>query len=405
MKMKKDKSYLVTNLVLGVIAGTGLVALPDIANAQTPQQTLRDAYITNFFNACNNRDPRGPFPFPNAPCDPAANISARAEDPFVPGPGGRPKPLDPGEILQPDFGTNPNSPDGLPGITGIFGITPNTDPLLPGIVPGETLGIQVENINDGAPYQLNLDFAPPAQGDPGPDPSRVGNFRTTVSSNDNISADYRLLSNIQAVIKDIEAGDCPDCEIEGEPAPPPTVENFLVLDIEPRIDQGPPPVVIDPNPPVLMDSVEYERIEYDLFSIPDFAIRDDLAGGSVVTATLETIAYKVDTSGRRIEEYTRTNLPDGDGDGEFDGTETIVYVNRADIAISIAVPETPEATAALLSQAGANFPYNSVSINITSTIDTANFINQVDDVPEPSTIISLALLGGGVFGFTKRKTK
>lgn len=259
-----------------------------------------------------------------------------------------------------------------------------------------------------------IDFAPPAQPVFGDESSGfIGNYEGT---NAPASSDFFGFNGWKVEIKDLALTDlapsitlppgvgpnCIDdpslCNVQGAPFPnppePPRVKNFLVF-TEPFDEFSGDGII---------DGQEVDRLEFDLIStsLPGYTSSPG-GGGTVVSVDLFLQGYKV-IDGVRVEEQRRIPLPNIPG--LTDRERVTVWGSEAVITLTAPFTTSPDDVRALYDEAGEQPDRVFInSFELRSIAKASTFISgnpEVQDVPEPTTIISFMLLGGGVFGFTKR---
>lgn len=319
--------YYFQKLWLGLIATTSLLVIPEVVKAGN--------LANDILVGCN---PGRPNTLPDLPCDPNADISVN--------------------VLEiPGFTQNAA---GIDGEFQLVTLPPNNQGMMSGIV--------VENPTTGFPVSLNMDFIPPSQNNPVLDPNTNGTYLTSVNSSP--ENDFNLLGDKNALIQDLQAGSCPQCSIAGTPYPPPAIRNFIVINPE-------------GIPPVVMDGIDYESIAFDLYSVGDFSFTpSDLGRGTILTTDMQMLAYKVNSSGQRIEEHTLF---------QFETlTELRPFVNEVDVTLTIAVPQPIDVVTNILSTPGRSL--NSTSVLMDFDVTSQSLVYRTQVVPEPITILGSGLV-------------
>lgn len=269
----------------------------------------------------------------------------------------------------------------FPGLQGNVAFDPQD-------VPGQLQGLRMQGIgrdgSNGEPL-FNIDLIPP-----------VGNGTgLTIQANSSPrggSNDFRGFDKWSGTMKDL-VQDPPMTTVEpvipGASVPSPTnprVRDFMVI----NNSTGAAPYA---NGEV--DGIVESGYALDLVELAEPQLMPNIIPGfgdetTTVRLNMQLQAYKIDTAGNRVEEQQST--PFG----------RRIFANRVfgTIEFSIARP-ADEVRAALRAGEIVDF---AGTYNILVGVQPDSILIPQAEVPEPSTIISLLLLGGGTVAFTKRQT-
>jgi len=220
---------------------------------------------------------------------------------------------------------------------------------------------------------VNIDFVPPqGQG--------YGKMYTV---NAPATSDFRPYLGWAGKIKDLRT-----TGTNGVPFPSPTnprIRDFI------RVDQD------SPDGDGVVDGVQTGGFAADLVYVAPVDI-SAVGVGSSLSYGWEMQVYKLDTSGKRIEEQNRVPI-----DPNLPPISTTVFANTFVGAVSASFSDLTEAElkSAIDGDREVLSGYG-YSINMTSTPD--NRIIPQGEIPEPTTILSsLLLFGGGAFKLRNRK--
>jgi hypothetical protein len=265
------------------------------------------------------------------------------------------------------------------GLTG--GVT--FDPTLNG---GGDLGVRVQGIgrngSNGEPL-MNFDFIPPSQavGDLNTEGRTIeSNFFPSGGGND-FSAFAQWTGEIQDLIQlPPNSGSFGGSTVPNPAGPFDTtnrVEDFIVINST-GAGNG------------VVDGVAESGFGLDLIEFGEPVISASPSGfGTSIIIDMQFQAYKLGPSGKRIEEQER--VPSG-----FN-----IYANRGigTFDYTILRPIDEVRTALINGEVLEGGTYNlTVAVNPIQIV-----VEQNDEVPEPSTLISLLLFGGAFATFSKRK--
>jgi len=248
------------------------------------------------------------------------------------------------------------------GLRGSFNFTPLE-------APG---GVKIEGTGfvdpDGDPL-TNLDFLPPeGQG--------VGQI---ITINAGIGSDFQAYQGWKGVIKDLRL-----TGTNGVPFP--NADNARIRDFI-RVNQPDP----DGSGVVDGDQTGGFAIDAVLIGFPQYQPAGSFNTRVTIATTLQ--AYKLDTSGNRIEEQIPIpTIPEG----------LRVFANAATGTFAATFPGDPATVRELFDDPSDPPVTASYDVSINVTPDSRVILQS--EIPEPTTILSsLLLLGGGAFKLNRRK--
>lgn len=267
---------------------------------------------------------------------------------------------------------------GLPGLQGNIAFDPQTQ-------PGELQGLRLQGIgrngSSGEPL-FNLDFLPPEGTGEG----------LTIQANSAPRGGINDFSGFDlwtGEIKDLVQEPplmTADPVIPGSTVPnpmSPRVRDFIVIDN---------PTAAAPGANGEVDGIIESGYALDLIELSEPELIPGTIPGfntTTVRLNMQLQAYKIDTAGDRVEE--QQSFPLG----------RRIFANRAAGVIEFSIAERADDIRAKLS-AGEIIDFAG-TYNILVGVEPESVTIVQSEVPEPSTIISLLLLGGGTVAFTKRK--
>ncbi|TVQ49890.1 MAG: PEP-CTERM sorting domain-containing protein [Gloeocapsa sp. DLM2.Bin57] len=175
--------------------------------------------------------------------------------------------------------------------------------------------------------------------------------------------------------------------IPGSPVPSPInprVRDFIVINdgsLGPGYATGEVDGIIEGG--YALDLIELAEPELIPGTVPGFDT-------TTVRLNMQLQAYKIDTDGNRVEEQ------------QINPLGRTIFANRAAGVIEFSIAQSADEIRTAL-RAGEIIDFAG-TYNILVGVEPDSVIIPTSEVPEPSTIISLLLLGSGTVAFTKRKT-
>jgi len=252
------------------------------------------------------------------------------------------------------------------GLRGSFNFTPLE-------APG---GVKIQGTGfvdpDGDPL-TNLDFLPPeGQG--------IGQI---ITINAGVGSDFQAYQGWKGEVKDLRLTGTNGVYFPGFP----NADNARIRDFI-RVNQD------SPDGDGKVDGVQTGGFALDAVfaGFPQYQPAGPFNTRVTISAQLQ--AYKLDTSGKRIEEQIPiTTIPKA----------VNVFANAATGTFAATFPGTPNQVRALFDDPSDPPVIASYDVSINVTPDS-RIIRQDDVIPEPTTILSsLLLLGGGAFKLNRRK--